>query len=134
MARSKFLEEILFSITPEEQAEFDAMIEAQRKWHKAHPDYNERYGTDKSYWLEEIRAKGFNPIGISVMLCEETIIFATKEESDLAWKEFSPEGWWYHADNWAQARHEYIRDMYKGIETDAPKVYCLDEKYAKLFA
>jgi hypothetical protein len=130
---SKAFQDILDSITPERQAELDAMFEAHRKWHEEHPDYNERYGTDRSYWLEEIRAKGFHPIGITVMVCEETIIMATKEEVDNAWKEFAPEGWWYCADDWKETRKGYVKDMYKGVETDAPKVYCLDEKYANLF-
>jgi len=56
------LREILDSITPERQAEIDAMMDAHEEYMDAHPDYNERYGTDKSYWLEEIRAKGFNPV------------------------------------------------------------------------
>lgn len=47
--RSKIFEDILNSITPERKAELDAMMEAHRKWHEEHPDYNERYGTDKSY-------------------------------------------------------------------------------------
>ena len=50
-------DKILNSITPERKAEMDAMMDAHLKWMDEHPDYNERYGTDKSYWLDE---KDFN--------------------------------------------------------------------------
>ena len=90
---------------------------------------NSTYGTDKSTWLEEIKAKGFNPIGITIMACEETIILATKEEVDKAWEIFKPEGWWYTVDQWSETRQLYVRDIYNGIESDAPKVYCLDDRF-----
>lgn len=127
--RSKIFEDILNSITPERKAELDAMMEAHRKWHEEHPGYDERYGTDKSYWLEQIRSKGFNPIGITVMICEETIIMETKEEIEKAWEIFKPEGWWYTVDEWENIRKEYVDDMYDGVEEGAPVVYCLDDRF-----
>lgn len=132
MINKKF-KEILDSITPERKAEMDVMMDAHMKWMDAHPDFNERYGTEKSYWLDDIREAGFNPIGITVMTCEETIILATKEEVKKAWEIFKPEGWWYSADQWKEARKEYVDGAYKGVEADAPKVYCLDEKFKDLF-
>lgn len=132
MARAKFLQDILDSITPERQAEIDAMLDAQRKWMDEHPNYNERYGTDKSYFLEEIRAKGFKPIGITVMIAEETIIFETKEETDAAAKMFLPEGWWYVIDEWEKTRSEYVEKFYKDDKSKAPVVYCLDEKFKNI--
>ena len=132
MAKNKIIDDIFNSITPEQQAKFDAMFEAHRKWHDAHPDYNERYGTDRSYWLEEIKNAGFNPVGITVMTCEETIIMETQEEIDKAWKQFSPEGWWYTVDQWEETRNWYVNEAYDGIETGAPKVYCLDPKYKNI--
>ena len=129
---NKYFQKILDSITPEQKAEFDVNMKTFDKWHNEHPDHGERYGTDKSYWLETIREKGFNPIGITVMLCEETLIFATKEETDAAAKEFMPEGWWYSVNNWEESRKKYVDDMYKGIESDAPMVYCLDDKFNEI--
>lgn len=126
------INEILNSITPERKAEMDAMMDAHLKWMNAHPDYNERYGTDKSYWLDEIRAKGFNPIGITTMTCEETIILPTKEEVEKAWEIFKPEGWWYSIEQWKETREWYVKDMYEGDQNKAPKVYCLDEKYSEI--
>ncbi|MEK6829131.1 MAG: hypothetical protein AABY15_03310 [Nanoarchaeota archaeon] len=133
MAKKKSaFDRILGEITPERRAEIEAQVDATMKWHDEHPDHHERYGTDRSYWLEEIRAKGFNPIGITVMACEETIIMETKEETDAAWKEFAPEGWWYPLDKWEETRKWYVDDMYEGIEADAPKVYCLDERFKEI--
>ena len=97
----------------------------------AHPDYNKRYGTDKSYWLQEIIDKGFKTLGITVMICEETIIMETTEEIEEAWEIFKPEGWWYTVNEWEKRRDEYVSKNYNGIEEDAPKVYCLNEKYNK---
>jgi hypothetical protein len=132
MARANFLQDILDSITPERQAEINAMLDEQRKWMDEHPNYNERYGTDKSFFLEEIRAKGFNPIGITVMIAEETIIFETKEETDAAAKMFLPEGWWYSIDDWGKTRSEYIDKFYKDNTSKAPIVYCLDKKFKNI--
>ena len=117
------------SITPERKAEMDAMMDAHIKWMDEHPDYNERYGTDKSYWLEQIKAKGFNPVGITVMLCEETIIMETKEEIDKAWEIFKPEGWWYTVDQWEEVRADYVKDYKYNFDGVAPKVYCMNNKY-----
>lgn len=130
--KNKIIEDFEISITPEKQAEIDNMVEQHIKWMDEHPDFNERYGTNKSYWLEEIIAKGFNPIGISIMTCEETIILGTKEEVARAWEVFKPEGWWYTIDEWRKTRKEYIDSMYDGIEEDAPKVYCLNDKFKEI--
>jgi hypothetical protein len=95
-------------------------------YHDARPDHSERYATDKSYWLEEIKKAGFNPVGITVMACEETIIMKTQEELDSAWAEFGPEGWWYTEESFVDARKKYVDDCYGGDETKAPKVYNLN--------
>jgi hypothetical protein len=130
--RSKNINDILSSITPEEQSKIDAMLLAQVKWMEEHPDYHKRYGTDKSYWLEDILAKGFNPVGITVTICEETIIMETQEEIEKAWEIFSPEGWWYTVDQWKERRVEYVNKFYKGVESDAPPVYWLNDKFKDL--
>lgn len=123
------LDQILGEMTPERKKELDAMMDAHMKWMDEHPDFNERYGTDKSYWLDAIREAGFNPIGITTMTCEETIILETKEDVEKAWEIFKPEGWWYSVDEWEKTREWYVKSMYKGDYDAAPKVYCLDEKY-----
>lgn len=131
--RSKILQDILDSITPERQAEIDAQMEAMRKFYEEHPDYNERYGTDKSYWLESVIKAGFNPIAITAMVCEETLIFETPEETEAAAKAFLPEGWYYTITEWEKARKDYIDKFYNGDEACAPEVFCLNDKFKKYF-
>jgi hypothetical protein len=125
--RNDIIQKVFDSITPERQKELDEMIEAHIKWMDEHPDYNERYGTDKSYWLEQIKAKGFNPVGITTMTCEETIIMETKEEIEKAWEIFKPEGWWYTREEFPKVREDYVIDMYDGDENKAPKVYWIND-------
>ena len=88
-------------------------------------DVAKKYGTPDSYFLEIIRQAGFNPIGITVMTCEETFIFETEEERTKAAEQFLPEGWYYIRDEWDETRTWYVNDMYNSIEEDAPKVYWL---------
>jgi len=129
---NSLIQEILDKITPEQQAKYDALFEANEKWHEAHPDHGERYGTDRSYFLEQVVKAGFNPIGITVMMCEETFIFATEEETSAAAKKFMPEGWWNTVTDWEESRQKYVDDIYQGVEADAPKVYCLDDNYKEI--
>jgi len=122
---SEFLKNIFNNLDPEREKELDRMMEQHRKWMNEHPDYNERYGTDKSYWLQEIIDAGFKPLGITVMLCEETIIMETKEEIDKAFEQFQPEGWWYTREDFDKSRKGYVKKFYDGDEVKAPKVYWL---------
>ena len=133
-SKNSIIDDFLNKISPEEQAKIDKSIEAHIKYMDEHPDYNKRYGTDKSYWLEEIKSKGFNPIGITVMTCEETIIMETQEELERAWEIFKPEGWWYTIDQWEKVRQDYIKDIYEGDENKAPLVYCLNDKFNNILS
>lgn len=90
------------------------------------------YNTDKSVSLKTIRDAGFNPIGITVMICEETFIFNTDEEAQKAFEYFEKnpvkdviQGWWYGLVDFELARQKYVLDMYEGIEADAPTIYWL---------
>lgn len=91
-------------------------------------DYS--YGTPNSDLLREVREAGFKPIGITVMLCEETFIFKGKKEAEDAAKKFLPEGWWYDIGEWEDTRNEYVKDMYYGDKDLAPIVYWLDSNFA----
>jgi fructose-1,6-bisphosphatase len=98
---------------------------------------NSTYGTDKSDVLKYLIDGGHNPIGISIMACEETFIFQTKEESSAAHKfinmpesPWGNEGWFYAIEDdgewpWEKARKDYVDRCYKGNENNAPKVYWL---------
>jgi len=96
----------------------DAMIE-----------YQENYGTSKSELLKEVIAAGFKPIGITVMICEETFIFKNKIDAEAAAKQFLPEGWWYDVSSFIDSRKEYVKEIYGGDEDLAPTIYWLDKNY-----
>lgn len=89
------------------------------------------YGTDRSEMLLDMIASGHKPIGITVMACEETFIFANDEDmgAALEWSksEWGNEGWWYVLDEWQATRDWYLEGHYKGNEGDAPKVYWIDK-------
>jgi hypothetical protein len=88
-------------------------------------EWNKNYGTDKSFLLKDICNAGFKPIGITIMICEETFIFETMEECENAAKMFLPEGWWYDIESFKKARTEYVKTFYEDDVTKAPKVYWL---------
>lgn len=123
--KNSFINDILNNISVEDKAKFEESFKRHDEYMTSHPNYNKYSGTDKSYWLQDIREKGFKPLGITKMMCEETIILETQEEVDKAWQMFKPEGFWYTKDNWDNARKNYIKDVYKGIDSNGPKVYWL---------
>lgn len=127
------ISDYLDNLTQEERDSANARVEAGLNWIDEHPDYNERYGTDRSYFLETIKERGLDPVGITTMLGEETIIFKTKEESNKAWELFKPNGFWYCVNEWEDTREWYTDERESnGITDDLPKVYCLDNKYKDL--
>lgn len=92
-------------------------------------EISDNYGTPNSLMLKQVREAGFKPIGITVMICEETFIFKSDEEAQKAAEKFLPEGWWYGFGSWDDTRNKYVKDMYNGIEDDAPIVYWLDKNF-----
>ena len=88
------------------------------------------YGTPNSVLLQQIREAGFKPIAISVVICEETFIFKSKQEAEAAAEKFLPEGWWYDFSGWEETRKEYVKKFYGGDEDSAPLVYWLDKNFA----
>lgn len=91
--------------------------------------YND-YGTLSSELLDDVRKAGFKPIGITVMMCEETFIFKGKKEANDAADMFMPEGWWYDFNSYIEAREQYVKENYGGSEESAPMVYWLDKNFA----
>jgi hypothetical protein len=74
----------------------------------------EGFGTPRSKSIEYLRHLGFNPIKITIALCEETFVFKTEEECKKAMKAFNGEtgnwGWWYSLDGeypWEETVLEY---------------------------
>lgn len=93
-------------------------------------DEHDGYGTPDSYLLKLVQQAGFKPIGITVLYCEETFIFKSKQEAINAAEKFLPEGWWYDIGTWIDTRIEYVKDMYSGDDDLAPIIYWLDKNYA----
>lgn len=132
-SKNNIISDYLDNLTQEERDSANTRVEADLKWIDEHTDHNERYGTDRSYFLETIRERGLNPVGITTMIGEETIIFETKEESNRGWDLFKPNGFWYCVNEWEDTREWYKNDLESnGITGDLPKVYCLDNKYKDL--
>ena len=91
-------------------------------------EIHDNYGTPDRVLLKEVRAAGFKPIGITVVMCEETFIFKGNAPAKEAAEKFLPEGWWYGLSDWYDAREEYLKEYY-GNEEDAPIVYWLDKNF-----
>ena len=92
-------------------------------------EWHDKYGTPESLLLKEIQKAGFKPIGITVLMCEETFIFKGDAEAKKAAEKFLPEGWWYGLSAWHETREEYVKEVYGGDEDLAPTIYWLDENY-----
>lgn len=87
------------------------------------------YGTSKSSLLKDVLEAGFKPVGITVMMCEETFIFRGKKEAEDAWEKFKPEGWWYDYSSFVDARRDYVKRNYNGDPTQAAQIYWLDKNF-----
>lgn len=69
--------------------------------------------------LRIIKSYGFNPIGVSVMICEETYIFNSDDEACAAHellegmlnRNYGVDGWWYGKDAFFEASEEYEKEM-----------------------
>lgn len=90
------------------------------------------YGTNKSWLLGKVKEAGFNPIAITVMICEETFVFETSEEASKGFEwvknNYGNEGWWYGKADFEKARQDYVNDYKKHGWGEAPKVYWLNEQ------
>ena len=69
------------------------------------------YGTPESILLKMVKEAGFKPIGITVMMCEETFIFKGSKEADEAAKMFLPEGWWYGLSGFWDDWEVYLKNV-----------------------
>jgi len=96
---------------------------------------NKKYGTRDSSSLTLLRSAGFNPIAITIMMCEETFVFETDEEAKKAHEEFEKnkihgvniQGWWYGRNYFNETILEYRNLMYDGKKEDTPPIFWLHE-------
>ena len=123
--RSKVVQDMLDRITPEEHAEFKKQIEEGSAFQDMLYEQGYRYSTDKSYSLKLLNDAGHFPIGITIMMCEETFIFNTEKEADKACESgvLGNDGWFYGKRNFQKDLDKYEKDMgYKN------EIFWLDEK------
>jgi len=110
--RSKIIQDFLDRISSEEQEAMEIKIEAEIAFLDDLKAKGHKYGTATSYSLKLIKEQGFNPIGITIMMCEETFIFETSEESAKAHQACQvdnniADGWWYGKDDFEMALIDY---------------------------
>mgnify|MGYP001562527096 CR=1 FL=1 len=83
------------------------------------------YGSPNSETLKQMREMGFNPIAITVMVCEETFVFDTVDEANRCAAAFGFDGWYCELTKFLKIREDYVNDFYKGNIAEAPEVYWL---------
>ena len=92
-------------------------------------DFKERYLENDLY--KRVVAAGFKPIGMTVMMGEETFIFKSSEEAKEAWARFMPDGWWYGFSDFIDAEKRYLKDLSDiGIHDKQLNILWFDENYA----
>jgi len=126
--RSKFAYNLLNNISPERQLEIDTDIEKMTKHNEWMASNGYVYNTDTSPSLLIIREHGFHPIAITCMMCEETFLFETDEESHAAYNRLEVElnlvsGWWYSSSDWADAFESHCNAIYDGDRSLAAPIY-----------
>jgi hypothetical protein len=111
--RSKIVQDILDRITPEKHAEYKKQMEEGIAFQDILYEQGYRYNTDKSYSLKLLNDAGHFPIGITIMMCEETFIFKTEKEANKAWKSrvLGNDGWFYGKRNFQKALEQYEKNM-----------------------
>lgn len=92
-------------------------------------DFKERYLENELY--KRVIAAGFKPIGMTVMMCEETFIFKSSADAKEAADKFLPEGWWYDFSDFIDAERQYLKDLSDiGIHDKQLNIVWFDENYA----
>lgn len=125
--RNNLIEQILSKITPEEHAEYTRQIEEDIAYSEQLFREGKIFATNTSITLDIVRAEGFNPIGICDFAGEETFLFKTQKEANLAYKKLEKEqkrvyAWWY-----SKKTFEKELENNKGFYQPS-KIYWLDEK------
>jgi hypothetical protein len=92
-------------------------------------DFKEKYL--RNFLYRKVVAAGFKPIGMTIMMCEETFIFKSDVEAKEAWERFAPSGWWYGFSDFIEAEKAYLKDFSDmGIHDHALNILWFDENYA----
>lgn len=127
--RNNIIQKILDDLTPEEHQEYERGFQEILAHHRWMEEIGLRYCTDTSPSLILLRENGFKPIGITSFYLEETFIFKTKKEADLAYKKLEKElglvcGWWYSKKDFEKELEEANKSG-GHYECGHPKIYWL---------
>lgn len=98
--RSNIIDRILGEIPPQRLLELDREFIEDFAYNRWLEEQGKEYGTSTSITLDIAREAGFNPIGICWYGGEETLIFKTSKEANLAYKKLEREqgrvfAYWY---------------------------------------
>lgn len=127
--RSTLIQEILDRITPEEHAEFEREVVESEAHHRWMEENGLEYCTPTSPSLPILKEYGFNPTKITSFYLEETFIFTSKKEANLAYKKLEKElellcGWFYSEKDFCKELEEATQKG-KHYEKGHPKIYKL---------
>ena len=129
--RSKAVQDILNSISIEQNEEFEREYLEMEAYHRWMEENGMKYCTDTSPSLIELEKHGFYPVAITSFYLEETFMFRTKKEANEAYKKMEKElgevvGWWYSEKDFQKELEESMKEgLYKNGH---PKICRLDEK------
>lgn len=78
---------------------------------KRHNNHRRKFSSFDAQ-LRIIRNRGFNPIAVSQLYCEDTFVFNTDEEAEAAYQllevtDKQIDGWWYGYKSFIAAVHKY---------------------------
>ena len=98
--KSDIIQEILDRITPEQHKEYEREFQDMLAHNRWMEENDLEYNTPTSPSLQILKEYGFYPIGITSYFLEETFIYNTAKEANLAYKKLEKElglicGWWY---------------------------------------
>ena len=127
--RSKAIQDILDNITKEQSEEIERNwleVEAYHRWME---ENGLEYCTPTSPSLPILKEYGFNPTKITSFYLEETFIFTSKKEANLAYKKLEKElgllcGWFYSEKDFYKELEEATQKG-KHYENGHPKIYKL---------
>ena len=127
--KNKTLQELLDRITPEEHGEFEREMVESEAHHRWMEENGLEYCTPTSPSLPILKEYGFNPTKITSFYLEETFIFTSKKEANLAYKKLEKElellcGWFYSEKDFCKELEEATQRG-KHYENGHPKIYKL---------
>lgn len=122
--RSKIIEDYIDKMPPKKLKELNKKIEEDLKYLTDLEEQGKIFGTDTSITLDIVKEANFKPIGICWYGGEETLIFKTKKEANIAYKRLEKQqkrvyAWWY-------SKKDFEKEVAENLEFYTPsKIYWL---------